>query len=139
MTQNDLAGIGGRTAEAVADPAAAPELRAAFIAGLVDLACFLEAHPELPVQLYGQEITLHAGYELPCDGTWEGALRALDAFAAAVGATVTETGGGHYRASRSFGPITYGAVAISPQARARHRADSSYYGCVQADGLGEVA
>jgi hypothetical protein len=113
--------------------AVAPEHRAAFIAGLLDLACFLEAHPEVPVQLYGQEITLHTGFELPHDGTWDGELATLKAFAAATGAELSELGG-HYYASRGFGPITYQACAISPQARERHNADSSYYGCVQPDG-----
>jgi hypothetical protein len=115
-----------------------PEARAAFIAGLLDLACFLDAHPDLPVQRYGQEITLHVGHELPDDGTWEGARRAVEAFAAAAGAELSETPGGHYRASRSFGPVRYEAVAISPTARARHRADASYHGCVRPD-LGAVA
>jgi len=121
-------------AQVSTNPAAEPELRAAFIAGLLDLACFLEAHPELPVQRYGQRITLHTGHELPHDGTWDGELRALKAFAVAAGAELSEPPGGHCLASRSFGPVTYEAVAISPAARARHQAGSSYYGCVQPDG-----
>ena len=88
---------------ATPNPAADSELRAAFIAGLLDLACFLEAHPELPVQRYGQEITLHTGHELLHDGTWDGELGALKAFAAAAGAELSDHGG-HYYASRSFGP-----------------------------------
>ena len=139
MTHDDLAGIRGLTTEASANPAAAPQLRAAFIAGLRDLASFLEANPDLPVRQFGDAITLHTGYELPADGTWEGELRALEAFAAAIGTTVTDRGTGHLYASRSFGPITYEAAAISPQAWARHRADWSYHGNIQLDGLGEVA
>lgn len=117
------------------NPAADPELRAAFIAGLLDLACFLEAHPDVPVQRYGQTITLHTGHELPHDGTWAGELRALTAFARAINADVTETsdGSGHYCASRSFGAITYEACAISPAARARFTAGQSYYNSIRLD------
>jgi len=112
------------------NPAVAPDLRAEFIGGLIDLACFLEAHPELPVQRFGQEITLHTGFELPHDGTWDGELAALKEFAAAAGAELSDRNGYHY-ARRSFGPITYQAAATSPEARARYDANSSYYGCVQ--------
>ena len=116
-----------------ANSAAAPELRAAFIAGLLDLARFLQAHPELPVQRYGQEISLHTSYDLPHDGTWDGQLAALKEFAAAAGAELSDRNGYHY-ASRSFGPITYQACAISPEAQARYDASATYYGCVQPDG-----
>jgi hypothetical protein len=114
------------------NPAADPELRAAFIAGLLDLARFLEAHPDLPVQLYGQEITLHTGYELPHDGTWQDELRVLKAFAADAGAELSDHNG-HYYAARSFGPVTYKACAISPEAQARHDALESYRRSIRLD------
>jgi hypothetical protein len=107
-----------------------PATRQAFIDGLRSLADFLDAHPGLPVQRYGQKITLHTGHELPDDGTWDGARRAVEAFAEAAGAELTQTPGGHYLASRSFGPITYEAVAISPAVMAEHEALMSYSGHV---------
>ena len=120
---------------AAPNPAAAPEHRAAFIAGLLELACFLESHPDIPVQRYGQTITLHTGFELPHDGTWVDEFRALKAFADAIGADVAESrpGSGHYYASRPFGPITFEACAISPAAHARHDARNSYADVISLD------
>ncbi len=119
----------------VPNPAADPQLRAAFIAGLLDLACYLESHPDVPVQRYGQAITLHTGFELPHDGTWEDEFRALKAFAHAIGVDVTESrdGSGHFYASRSFGPIKYEACAISPAAHVRFTAKESYCGSIRLD------
>lgn len=123
------------SAATVPNPAAAPEHRAAFIAGLRDLASYLEANPDLPVQRFGEAVTLHTGHELPHGGTWDGEFRALKAFAAAIGAEVTELypGSGHYYASRSFGPVTYEATAISPAAHARHDARNSYADVISLD------
>jgi hypothetical protein len=120
------------------NPAADPQLRAAFIAGLLDLACYLKSHPDIPVQRYGQTITLHTGHELPHDGTWEDELRALKAFACAIGADVTDRGG-HHLASRSFGPITYEACAISPAAHERHDALDSYRDSIRLDAVATAA
>jgi hypothetical protein len=114
------------------NPATDPQLRAAFIAGLLDLACFLEAHPDLPVQRYGQTVSLHTRHEFSHDGTWAGELRALEAFASAIGAKVTEHGG-YYYASRSFGPVAYEACAISPAARTRSDAENSYRDSIRLD------
>jgi hypothetical protein len=121
------------------NPAAAPELRAAFIVGLLDLACFLEAHPDVPVQRFGETITLHTGHELPHDGTWDDELRALKEFARTIGADVTVSPGGHYYAGRSFGPIRYEGCAISPAAHARHDARNSYADVISLDDAATAA
>jgi hypothetical protein len=46
---------------------------------------------------------------------------------------VTETPGGHYLASRSFGPIKFEGCAIPPAAHARYDALDSYRGSIRLD------
>lgn len=112
-----------------------PETRAGFVAGLLDLACFLEAHPDVPVPQHGTRI-------LPCtdDGSGD-TRRAVDEFAALTGVAVDDTweARGHYHATRAFGTVEYHVYTVSNEAMARHHAESSYHGCVQPGGLGEVA
>lgn len=94
--------------------------RAQFIAALRDLAGYLADHPEVPVPDTGRKILVFA----PAGS--DGEERSyVDQAAAALGVTVTE-GGGHYRATRDFGPLAYTVVTISAAARARHDAQMSY-------------
>ncbi|WP_219501255.1 hypothetical protein [Nonomuraea ceibae] len=100
--------------------------RTAVISGLRDLAAFLEANPALPVP---RTATVH---HFPHDAS-DGALCAeVDQIATWLGTTVEieEIPHGHYGTSIHFGPVEYRAVAILSGARARHQAESSYYGHV---------
>ena len=58
--------------------------------------------------LYGEDITLHAA------STDDGGRDQVDHVACLLGATITDetASGGHYRAERAFGQITYGVVSI---------------------------
>lgn len=88
-----------------------PGQRARLIAGLRDLAIFLESNPEVPAPIYSNVFTFP-----PDNGCAE--MRAeIDTIAARLGVIACETDG-HYIATRSFGPVEYRAVAIP------HRNDS---------------
>jgi hypothetical protein len=82
--------------------------RAQLISGLRGLADYLESNPELPAPVYS---TMHA---FPPDGDWAGMCAEVDAAAAQMNVTACITDGGHYVASRYFGPVEYRAVAIPP-------------------------
>jgi hypothetical protein len=80
--------------------------RAALIGGLRALADYLESSPEVPAPSYSDVFTF------PPDGDCAGMRTEIDAIAARLGANARETAGGHYVATRSFGPVEYRAVAI---------------------------
>jgi hypothetical protein len=80
--------------------------RAALIRGLRDLANYLESDPEVPTPIYSDVLTF------PPDGDWPVMCSEIDTIAARLGVTGLRTAGGHYAASRYFGPIGYRAVAI---------------------------
>lgn len=80
--------------------------RAALIGGLRALADYLESNPQVPAPTYSDVFTF------PPDGDWTVMRAEIDSIAACLGVTGRETGGGHYVATRSFGPIEYRAVAI---------------------------
>jgi hypothetical protein len=86
--------------------------RAALIGGLRGLADYLESNPEVPAPIYSDVLTF------PPDGDWTETCAEIDAIAARLGVIARETDGGHYVATRSFGPVGYRAVAIP------HRSDS---------------
>jgi hypothetical protein len=71
--------------------------------GLVD---YLESNPEVPAPAYP------IVYTFPPRGEWPEMRAAIDATAARLDVTARLTGGGHYVATRSFGPVEYCAVAI---------------------------
>ncbi len=105
-----------------------PDDRAAFIAGLLDLACFLEAHPAAPVPLYGTSIYVST------HGTDDEDVATVDAAAAALGTTASWNGTHtHYDVSRSFGVIRYEVGAITDAHMAKRRAHETYFGSVQPD------
>ena len=63
---------------------------------------------KLPAPIYS---TVHA---FPPRGDWAEMCAEIDAIAAFLGVAPGMTGGGHYVAVRSFGPVEYRAVAIPP-------------------------
>jgi hypothetical protein len=92
--------------------AAPADERAAFIDGLLALACFLEAHPEAPVGgAYDDKVILHV---FPDGDTDDERRAAVDSIAAALGTTAEESrpGSGHYQFNVRFGPVTYCPVTI---------------------------
>ena len=82
--------------------------RAALISGLRGLADYLESNSQVPAPVYS---TIYA---FP-DGNWPTMCAEIDVIAALLGVAVGLTGGGHYVATRYFGPIEYRAVAIPPK------------------------
>jgi hypothetical protein len=82
---------------------------AALIDGFRGLADYLESNPEVPAPGYSTVFTF------PPDGDWAEMRAEIDAIAARLGVIARETGGGHFVATRSFGPIEYRAVAILPK------------------------
>ena len=81
-------------------------VRAELINGLRSLADYLESTPEMPAP------TWQVMYMFPPHGDWPQMCAEIDAAAARLGVTARLTGGGHYVASRFFGPVEYRAVAI---------------------------
>jgi hypothetical protein len=79
---------------------------AALIGGLRGLADYLESNPEVPAPSYPTV------YMFPSDGGWAEMRAEIDAIAARLDVIACETPGGHYVATRSFGPVEYRAVAI---------------------------
>jgi len=86
-----------------------PTERSAFIGGLRALADYLESSPGVPAPIYSDVFTF------PPDGDWAVMRAGIDAIAARLDVIARETVGGHYVATRSFGPVEYRAVAIPPK------------------------
>jgi hypothetical protein len=84
-----------------------PDARLALIAGLREMAAFLESNPDVPAPL---DAVMFVFPELT-DTDWERRV-AVDAIASLIFTQARETVPGHYVASRFFGPIEYRAVAI---------------------------
>jgi hypothetical protein len=81
--------------------------RAAFVAGLRELADFLDAHPAVPGPRYGCTINVFP------EGDSNSARRVgVDLVAVLLGAIALDRGHGHYGAVREFGPIEYSVVSI---------------------------
>jgi hypothetical protein len=89
--------------------------RTALINGFRGLADYLESNPEVPAPGYSTVFTF------PPDGDWTEMRAEIDATAARLGVIAHETGGGHYVAIRSFGPVEYRAVAIPPKSDSDNR------------------
>ncbi|MEW9549697.1 hypothetical protein [Nonomuraea sp. NPDC050783] len=103
--------------------------RTAFINGLLALAAFLEAHPDLPVP---PSATVH---HFPGQAGDAAQRAEIDHIAALLGSDIDHEDSpyDHYATSCRFGPIEYRAVAVLAAARARYDAETSYRGCVQPD------
>jgi hypothetical protein len=106
--------------------------RAALIAGLLDLACFLEANPDVPVPAAWTSLATIT--VLPPRGDDTERRGFVDAFATALGVKAADPdNSGHYTASRKFGPVEYRSFAISAVARARADARDSYADVIRLD------
>lgn len=104
--------------------------RAALIAGLRGLADFLETNPALPVPGY-----MSARLSMMSPSGDDDAERAfVDSTAAALGTTAAHVGpSGHYRTTRTFGPVEVEAFMIPAAASARYDALNSYRDSVRVD------
>jgi hypothetical protein len=89
------------------------EERAAVLAGLRDLADFLDQNARVPVPRQADLLVF------PPDGTDVETFAEIDAIAERLGTTASDVGSpaGHYSAVRDFGPVQYRAVAIPQAAR----------------------
>jgi hypothetical protein len=103
--------------------------RTELINGLLDLAAFLEAHPEVPVSSHA---VVHHFPEQDSDADMR---NEIDQIAACIGSSIEfeDSQYGHYATSVCFGPVEYRAVAVLTVARARHAAERSHWGCIEPD------
>jgi hypothetical protein len=83
-----------------------PEQRAGLVAGLRALAEFIESRPDVPAPWSTDVIVV------PSNGSDAERRAEIDAIASRIGAEGHYTHGGHYSASRRFGPVEYRAVAV---------------------------
>ena len=106
-----------------------PTARLEFITGLRELAAYLETHPAVPVPTHGTDITVGA------DPTEDGGRGQVTHIAAQLGATITDDTrrGGHFTATRMFGPVGYTVVSIPATVMAAYHAYTTYSGCVTPD------
>lgn len=97
--------------------------RAQTIAGLRQLADYLEDHPDLPVTEYGFDLTVYPQADNEAAGRAE-----VDRIANILGVTPIDNtpNNGHYIASKTFGRIAYRAVHIPSRAWASYIARNSY-------------
>lgn len=89
------------------------EERAALIAGLRDLADFLDQDPRVPAPRFTDLLVF------PHDGSDAQMFAEIDAIAELIGtaASDADSPSGHYSAVRGFGPVQYRAIAIPHSAR----------------------
>jgi hypothetical protein len=96
-----------------------PQVRAAFVDGLRALADFLASHSDVPVPPPRSEVTAYL------DGTDDTKNAEVERIARCLDVPLTGRRG-LYRAVRSFGPVTYQAIAISKARIAATEALMSY-------------
>src|SRR3954454_10148787 len=103
--------------------------RTDFVAGLHALADFIDTNPDLPVPPFQTDIPIHIR------GSDEEQRTEVDRLAALLEVSaVDETDtGGHYTATRAFGPVEYRCVAVPSAARAAFDAVMSYADSVTPD------
>jgi hypothetical protein len=89
------------------------EQRAELIAGLRDLADFLDQDPQVPAPHFTDL------FVFPPPGSDTEMFAEIDVIAALIGTTASDTDSpsGHYSAVLGFGPVQYRAVAIPNSAR----------------------
>jgi hypothetical protein len=89
------------------------EERAELIAGLRDLADFLDQDPRVPAPRFTDL------FVFPPSGSDAEMFAEIDVIAVLIGTTASDTGSpsGHYSAVCGFGPVQYRAVAIPYAAR----------------------
>jgi hypothetical protein len=90
-----------------------PEERARVIAGLHDLADFLDRNPQVPAPRFTDL------FVFPPPGSDAEMFAEIDVIAALIGITASDADSprGHYSAVRDFGPVHYRAIAIPHSAR----------------------
>ncbi len=100
--------------------------RPGVIRGLRELAALLESCPDLPAP-YTLDVLV-----IPPDGADAEICAEVDRIASLLGVAVQDATAqrAHYTASKSFGPVSYRAVAIPSRVRAYHDARNSYAGNV---------
>jgi hypothetical protein len=89
------------------------EQRAALIAGLRDLADFLDQNQQTPLPCRTDLLVF------PPEASDAEMFAEIDVIAERIGTTASNAGSpaGHYSAVRDFGPVQYRAVAIPSNAR----------------------
>jgi hypothetical protein len=103
-----------------------PDNRDAFITGLYQLADYLAGHAAIPVPEYGTTILVPLGEQE------DGHRPEIDYLATEYEWPVHDENGS-YEAYQTFGPVGYTVYSLTKESRARHRAESSYWGCVTPD------
>lgn len=83
-----------------------PEQRAGLVAGLRALAEFIDSRPDVPAP-WSADVLIFPPYGSDAEMRAE-----IDVIASRIGTAGRFTYGGHYSASRRFGPVEYRAVAI---------------------------
>jgi hypothetical protein len=85
-----------------------PDERAWLIAGLRELADYLDGNPQIPTPRQTDLLVF------PMDGTDAEMFAEVDSIAVLIGVTASDADSphGHYRAIRDFGPVQYRAIAI---------------------------
>lgn len=113
-----------------------PSARAWVISGLREAADYLDQHPGVPVSEHGWTLL-----SFPGRASDDAGHAAVDQVAAILGVTARDDtpGGGHYRAVKSFGPVTYEFVHVSTGYRAAYQAVMSYSGAVTPASLPDAA
>ena len=107
--------------------------RSEYIAGLRELADYLEAHPAIPVPTVVPQVTVYTGTDTHTGG--DGVGRAIvDQAAATFGTGVHVSSSGHCEATRKFGGLAYRILCIPDAAMAAHDARQSYTGNIQVGG-----
>ena len=89
------------------------EERTRLIAGLRDLADFLDQNPGVPVP-WGTDVLV-----FPAEASDAEMFAEIDTIAELIGSTASDADSprGHYSAVRNFGPVQYRAIAIPHTAR----------------------
>jgi|GraSoi2013_115cm_1033766.scaffolds.fasta_scaffold49820_2 hypothetical protein len=89
------------------------EQRVRLVAGLRDLADFLDQNPDVPAPWEADLLVF------PPEASDAEMFAEIDSIAELIGSDASDNGSphGHYSAVRSFGPVHYRAVAIPYRAR----------------------
>jgi hypothetical protein len=89
------------------------EQRVRLVAGLRDLADFLDQNPDVPVPWETDLLVF------PSEASDAEIFAEIDTIAELIGSTASDEGSprGHYSTVRDFGPVRYRAIAIPYRAR----------------------
>ncbi len=103
-----------------------------LVAGLRELADWIETHPDLPLPAY-PNFTWATSAAVAGGGDFDDAagLAYITAVARELDTTVRDSGDGYCSADRKFGPVSFGASHAGNAGMAQFRAALSYDGAVQ--------